>query len=70
MLNAMRIREPAARGLAAGCAAHGGGLVAVTPEGAPLPFAVVGRVLTGACSLVLLCLPRFGPWLMAITTPP
>ena len=66
LLNAMRIGDPVARGLAAGCASHGGGILSVTPETEALPFAVIGMALTGALTVALLCLPPVRALLLVI----
>ena len=59
LLDTLGIRDPAARGLAGGCASHGGGVIAVTSEDEAVPFAVVGMVLTGAVTMGLLCIVPF-----------
>ena len=66
ILTAMRVRDPVARGLAAGCASHGGGILSVTPETEALPFAVVGMALTGAATVALLCVPSVRHLLLVI----
>lgn len=57
LLTAMRVKDPVARGLAAGCASHGGGILSMTPEKEAMPFAVVGMALVGALTVALLCMP-------------
>jgi len=57
LMSRLGITDPAARGLAGGCASHGGGVIAVQDEDEALPFAVVSMALTGAVTMGLLCIP-------------
>jgi len=66
LLDMLGITDPAARGLAGGCASHGGGVIAVAEEDEALPFAIVAMVLTGAMTIGLLCISPLRKALIAL----
>jgi len=57
VLNTLRVRDPAARGLALSGAAHGGGLLAISDEPEAFPYAALGMNLFGACAVCLVSVP-------------
>ncbi|CAM9361700.1 unnamed protein product [Heterosigma akashiwo] len=59
LLDALKVEDPVARGLAMGVSAHGLGTAAMVGEASTGAFALsaIGMALTGAASTVLLSLP-------------
>lgn len=57
ILDAARIRDPVARGMAIGSAAHGLGTAAFTEEKDAFPFAAISMALTACASTVLVSIP-------------
>lgn len=56
-LNALRIKDPVARGLAAGTSAHGLGTAAMADEPSAFPFAALSMALVGIFSTLLVAAP-------------
>jgi putative effector of murein hydrolase len=57
LLDYFGIKDPAARGLGIGSAAHGLGTAAFVDEKDAFPFAAIGMTLTAICGTVLVSLP-------------
>ena len=66
VLELLRVRDPAARGLALAGAAHGGGLLAISDEPEAFPFAALGMNLFGACAVTLVSVPPVARLLRAV----
>lgn len=57
MLACFRVRDPVARGLALGGAAHGGGVLALVDEEEALPFAAIALAISGAMHVLAISTP-------------
>lgn len=66
LLNLLRVRDPAARGLALSGAAHGGALLTLVDEPDAAPFAALMLTLGGAFSVALLSIPSVRSTLLAL----
>ena len=66
VLELLRVRDPAARGLALAGAAHGGGLLAISDEPEAFLFAALGMNLFGACAVTLVSVPPVARLLRAV----
>ena len=64
-LDAMRVDDPVARGLAMGAAGHGLGTAAMAPEKEAFPFAAIAMALNAALSTVLVSVPAVRRALLA-----
>ena len=66
LLDALHIRDPAARGISLSCAAHGGAVLTMVDEVEAFPYAALMLTLGGACSLLLLSVPAIRTPLLAL----
>lgn len=65
-LNALRVEDPVARGLAAGSSAHGLGTAAMAEEPAAFPFAALSMALVGIFSTLLVATPALRALLLKV----
>jgi putative effector of murein hydrolase/putative effector of murein hydrolase LrgA (UPF0299 family) len=69
ILDALNVKDPTARGLAMGTAAHGLGTAALaSTETAAFPFAAVSMALTGTFSTIIVAIPALKRALLALAT--
>ena len=69
VLDKLGVKDPTARGLSMGTAAHGLGTAALAAtEKAAFPFAAVSMALTGTFSTIIVAIPYLRRLLLAVAT--
>ena len=70
LLHALRVSDPASRGLCLSCTAHGGAMIALADEPDAFPYAALMFTLGGATTVLLLSFPPFRTFVLALALGP
>lgn len=66
ILDSFGIKDPVARGLGIGAAAHGLGTAAFVEEKNAFPFAAIAMALTASATTVIVSIPLFKRWILQL----